>query len=78
VKIIYLKTVSLCSVLAEKFTQGLARQVILCHHTYTTGDRLTAASTQGGDLGFERERDRQRKEKGKELFICILDNILRL
>jgi hypothetical protein len=76
-KIIYLKAVSLCGVLAENYTRGLVRQVILCHPTYTTGDRLTAASTQGGDLG-SRGRDRQRKEKGKKLFICILDNILRL
>jgi hypothetical protein len=67
-KIIYLKTKPylLCGVLAEKYTRGLVRQVILCHHTYTTGDRLTAASTQGGDLGFERERQTA-QGKGQEI-----------
>jgi hypothetical protein len=66
-KIIYLKTKPylLCGVLAEKYTWGLVRQVILCHHTYTTGDRLTAASTQGGDLGFERERPDSARKRAR-------------
>ena len=58
-KIIYLKTLSLWknSLPGREIYPGTGEAGNpLPPHIHTTGDRLTAASTQGGDLGFERER----------------------